>query len=107
MSDFVISVYTIRVTHGSQVLRAADGPTRPQIGSSPGPPGRGMAQQLEVVLDTCEYPENQAPDARLGRIWAQQKILVHSYASRTETDDEEVKRVSVNGTPVKRREGFR
>ena len=33
-----------------------------------------MAQQLEVVLDTCEYPENQAPDARLGRIWAQQKI---------------------------------
>jgi len=33
-----------------------------------------MAQQLEIVLDTCEYPENQGPDARLGRIWAQQKI---------------------------------
>ena len=24
----------------------------------------------QIALDTCEYPEGQTPDARLGRIWA-------------------------------------
>ena len=29
-----------------------------------------LANSFEIALDTCQYPEGQAPDARLGRIWA-------------------------------------
>jgi len=28
------------------------------------------ANSFEIALDTCQYPDGQAPDARLGRIWA-------------------------------------
>ncbi|MDA8582727.1 hypothetical protein N9L68_00810 [bacterium] len=38
---------------------------------SPRPACRGMAHSLDnAVIDTCDYPDNQSPDVRLGRIWA-------------------------------------
>ena len=33
-----------------------------------------LATSFEVALDTCQYPEGHAPDARLGRIWATWQI---------------------------------
>ena len=33
-----------------------------------------QVSSFEVALDTCQYPDGQAPDARLGRIWATWQI---------------------------------
>ena len=33
-----------------------------------------LPNNYQIALDTCQYPEGQTPDARLGRIWAQWQI---------------------------------
>ena len=50
-------------------------PPSPTTAAHPGKATRSVSQPMlansfEIALDTCQYPEGQAPDARLGRIWA-------------------------------------